>query len=307
MFRVLPSYGGGVYDVSLVDLYNRFTAVVYPETGRLINVGDFRSMWFESSWFDPNDLSLIVIGDRVVGYLYKWFSRGFYRVNIRVGPSLPLEDVYRVIDLLLRVLKGRVLGKTVNSLVKIWVGYEYRFLYNVFRWRYTPLYIQHTATMMYLNLNRYMDVRDRIGGVENISIVRGGIDDLDKIVDIYNDAFSIYEWFYPWNIDDARRYYTSRKIILDIAYLGSKYAGYGDYEVYTNVRGERIGYIHTIAVKRGYQGRGVGTYITCRLIDELLDMDVDRIYLDSISGVEPFYYRIGFEPIVRSLIFVFYI
>ncbi len=49
-------------------------------------------------------------------------------------------------------------------------------------------------------------------------------EDVKAQVEIFNDAFSVYDTFWPWRIESARRYYEDlferRKAVVYVAYFG---------------------------------------------------------------------------------------
>ncbi|OYT37667.1 MAG: hypothetical protein B6U89_07015 [Desulfurococcales archaeon ex4484_58] len=310
MFRLIYGYSGGEYDDSLVELINRFNRVEYPDVGNPVSVEKYRRTWFEASWFKPSDLYLFILDDKVVGYLYAWISSDMLRSQLVVDPLLPYSIKENLLDEIFKWLRNKVLVEGTNNVVRIRAGYEYRFLHNFLMKRVSPVIIDYTATLMKFDPSKLGSLKRRIDeymATSSVSVEKGDISDVDKVVEIYNDAFSIYPWFITWKVEDARRFYREHKLILYIAYINGEPVGYCDGEIYNNLFGDRIGYVYTLAVKRRFWGKRIGSILLYHMLREFIEQGIEDIYLDSIEGLERYYGRRGFNIVTRSLSYILYL
>ena len=97
---------------------------------------------------------------------------------------------------------------------------------------------------------------------QDIVVRKGSLDDIPGVVEVWNKAFRKYSWFEEWSIDDAIKWYTSRKLLLYIAIdrETDKIVGYVDAEKRLGFDGNLYGYIYTLAVHPETQGRGIGKH-----------------------------------------------
>ncbi len=304
MLRIIPCYSGGIYDSSLVEMINRFKEAEYPDLGVRETIDELYNTWFKATWFKPCDYMLILLNDRVVGSTYMWLSNDMFRAMINIDPYLVDNVKYMVLEEIVNWMKDKVIREGYTSLARIRMGYEYRFLHNLLSKIFTPIYIDYTASLMILDHNRYRSFSEKTVYPPDIVLEKAGLEDVDKIVEIYNDAFSIYPWFIKWELEDARRFYSSRKLLTHILYVNGEPIGYCDAEIYRNIVGEEIGYIYTLAIKKKYRGKGYGSILLKKTIDTLLEKRVRNIYLDAVEGVEKYYLERGFRIVNRSLSYI---
>ncbi len=305
MMRLIGSYGGGSYDESLVEVSNEFVEVEYPDVGSPTSVEEFRDTWFNASWFKPEDFCLVVENERVLGYGYMWLSSDMFRAMLRLRPSLTKSYQLMVVEKIIEWFRKKVVREGYTGLTRLRLGYEYRFLHNLLRELIEPITVDYTATFMKLDINKYRGLASKTN-YGDLEIIRGGLEHVKDIVEIYNDAFSQYPWFIPWELEDAKRFYRDRldKMIVFLAYKSGEPIGYCDGEIYTSISGARVGYVYTLAVKRKYQGKGVGTKLLYKLIDEMIRGGYTNIYLDAVDGLEKYYMRRGFQIVTRSLSYI---
>lgn len=299
--RIITNYRGGIYDRELVVITNEFMKVEYSDIGRYIDLEEFRNKWFNTSWFKPEDFYLVIMDDNVLAYGYISLSNNMIETLIRIHPGLSLSNQLMVMDKIIEWIKKKVL-KYSNCLISFKAGYEYRFLYNLLMKTIHPILKLHEWTLMKLDVKKYNElVCERFN--DKIVFLPGSLENIKDLVEVYNDAFSEYPWFTSWDLGDAIRYYKSRikNTILFLAYRDNEVIGFCDTLVYTNVSGLKTGYINILAVKKKYRGKGVGSALLCKTIEELYRLGYQNIYLDSIPGLEKYYSRRGFKIIVREV------
>ncbi|MET1159513.1 MAG: GNAT family N-acetyltransferase [Thermoprotei archaeon] len=307
MFRIVWGYRGGIYDRGFVEMLNEFVRVEYPDVGQEYNIGELYDTWFNASWFNPLDMCLAVGNGSVYGYSYVRVDTVPPRVIIRFDPRLSNSVVTNVVTGLLECSRHRLLSYGMTTpLVQLMASYEYRLLDRVYRSIFSHVIAKYTATLMKLDTKRYRVFRSKLGERRDLVFRHRGLESIKDIVEIYNDAFSIYPWFYPWSVEDAERFYKryQNEIFAIIAYSSDEAIGYCDYRVYENISGSRIAYIYTLAVKKKYQRRGVGTALLVKAIDYLLSSGIRDIYLDAVEGLEKYYLERGFTIINNSVSYI---
>ncbi len=66
--------------------------------------------------------------------------------------------------------------------------------------------------------------------------------------------------------------------------------------------GSRNAYLYTLAVKPRHQRKGLGRALLTTIAHELWrSKEVERIYLDSVAGLESFYGKLGFKAKRRTI------
>jgi len=284
-------------------MVNKFDNVQYPDIADQYNLRYLRENLLEASWFDPRELLLVIYDDKVAGYAYMWLAMDMHRLRIEFDPYMSHSYIHMLLDIIMKFVRDRVLVEKGNSLVRVVLSYEYRFLHNVLKQYLLPIYIDYTGSLMKLNIEKYGSIvrEDR---TSNIRFRFGSLELVKDVVEIYNDAFSKYPWFTPWVVEDAERYYDTHGLKCFVAYVDDDPAGYVDFMVYKNIRGEKVSYIYTLAVKNKYQGKGLGKALTREAIQYLINNDIYDIYLDAVGGLEKLYSGLGFVTIARSVSYI---
>jgi len=96
-------------------------------------------------------------------------------------------------------------------------------------------------------------------------------------------------------------------MIILIAYLNNEPIAYCDASLYRSISGKKTAYIHTLAVKKKYQGRGIGSFMLYELIERVIREGYRDIYLDSVKGLEGYYLKRGFDVVARSISYIIHV
>jgi len=306
--RLLWRYRGGRFDEEIASLYYRCNCTYSsPDTCHRVDVDFIRRMWYGASWFNPENHFLVFLGDKLVGYVWAEFSSRRGSANVCIDPDLSIDVRRMVLDRVFDEIRGEALRRGRSPIIVFHAGREYGELYYLLKSIREPLLIEYSGVLMELDA---LDKRFLLEGSrsrEDVIVRReDGIEKAGTIAEIFNDAFSVYPWFMEWSVDDARKWYKLHKMTVFIAYSGKgEPLGYCDISIYENYYGERAGYLRTLAVKRSYQGRGIGTYLLYQAIKEVMETGVSKIYLDAVYGIEKFYSRRGFKPVHRYARFIY--
>ncbi|RLG81044.1 MAG: hypothetical protein DRO40_10275 [Thermoprotei archaeon] len=287
---IVTGYRGGIFDEEIVGLLNKCKSLDEAWAERLSNVEDIRELWFRSTWYNPEDFAFILINDRVRGYAWAWKNGGFGRISLCVDFGMPSSILYNVVEALLSWARLRLEKLRVPSKVRIVAGYEHGYMHKLLR-EVVGLYPEdYPASIMVLEKLP----KPRVP--EGYSLREGGLSDVEAIVRVYNEAFSRYDWFIPWRLEDAIKWYTMRKpYIIVVEHHSEGIVGYIDAEIRRGIDGSVNAYIATLAVKPKHQGKGLGKALISTIASKLWNKDVERIFLDSVGGLEKFYGKLGFR------------
>jgi len=301
--RAIWGYKGGEYDERIAEIYSLCNCIYYsPDACRLVNSEYIRRIWYEATWFKPDEHFLLFLQDKLVGYSYAWVVDNALRINACIDPTLPdtlKEDLFRTV---IRESMKKKLDEYKHSIITIHAGREFSELHQLIRKIVSPIRETITSQLMKLcidELERYVEKKKP----PSIKLVESnGVEHADIITEIFNNAFSIYDWFIEWNPEDTRRWYEQQKLTVFIAYNEKgEPIGYSDISIRKNYYGETIGYIETLAVKKEYQRKGYGTALIYQAVRELLEKGIEKIYLDAVYDVATYYYKRGFKPLYRYI------
>lgn len=287
---IVTGYRGGSFDEEIAGLLNKCKSLDEAWAERLSSVEDIRELWFGSTWYNPENFAFILIDDRVRGYIWAWGSEGPGRISLCVDFSMPSSILYNVVEALLSWARLRLEKLRVPSKVRIAAGYEHGYMHRLLR-EVLGLYPEYyPASIMVL------EEPPKPRKPEGYSLREGGLSDVEAIVEVYNEAFSHYDWFIPWRLEDAIKWYTMRKpYIIVVEHQNEGIVGYIDAEIRKGLDGSINAYIATLAVKPKHQGKGLGKALISTIASKLWNKNVERIFLDSIGGLEGFYGKLGFR------------
>ncbi|NPA98636.1 MAG: GNAT family N-acetyltransferase [Crenarchaeota archaeon] len=275
---------------ALCGIYSKATATDIPWISETMSSEEMIKWWFDASWFEPDKFVTVYTMNRPAGFAFIWWKHGRIRINPYIDPELPIEIAVRALETMFSWT--RYLAKTSNSyVVQVYAGPEHGYL--------------HRLTTKIMGVGRYIISSYIMVAPEHIPIdkeCRAQIQEYRKgmekaIAEIYNDAFSIYSWFIPMKPGDVEKIYGSKRIKALIAYIDDEPVGYVDFM--SRGTGIRAGYIYTLAVKRKYQGHGVGRALLSRAIELLRKSGYSIVYLDAYSDVVGYYMGLGFRIIRR--------
>ncbi len=268
--------------------------------------------WFRSMDPDYDPLETAVVETSkgiVVGYADAWvmddYQPGYIRVI--VDPILP-EPLYTEAYASLLRWAGRTLAyydRSVNP-ITIYAGREYSR-------SHITLESMLGGSLTQVDSGTLMEYRGSLsnpippGLVEELVVENPGETVVRELVEVVNDAFSIYPDHYPWSFERAWNYYSTRfgksKGEFFIIVLRNKdtgeIAGMTEITYYDTAAGGKVGYVALLAVRRDYQRRGLGRYLLSRASAILRRIGVERLVLDSVPEARRMYEKLGFSPVFK--------
>ncbi len=227
MIIVATGYKGNTrLDHDIVELMNKCHMLDEPWSHRNVRVEEIRRLWFDSTWYDPSELGLLFYSNKLIGYCWAMQRDGGVPwVGFCIDPQLPDTIKYNTVEMCLSWARWNFDNKGIRGKAFIGAGYEYGYQHRLLRKTLTSFIEKHSATVMILEK---VEPRQPPSGYR---IRRGGIEDIEGIVKVYNEAFSKYEWFVEWRLEDARKWYETRKLIVLVAETGGgEIVGYVDAE-----------------------------------------------------------------------------
>ncbi len=299
MIIVATGYKGNTrLDNRIVELMNKCNMLDEPWTHRKVGAEEIRRLWFSSTWYDPSELGLLLYSNNLVGYCWAiQRDNGVSWIGFCIDPQLPDSIRYNAVETCLSWARWSFDNNGIRGKVFIGAGYEHGHNHRLLKKVLTSFIEKPVATVMVLGKIEQEQpppgYRIRIGGIE----------DIKEIVEIYNEAFSKYEWYTEWRLEDARKWYEIHKPIVLIAETSEgEIVGYVDAEIRLGLDGSRNAYLHTLAVRPRHQHKGLGRALLTTIAHELWSNSrVERIYLDSVAGLESFYGRLGFRAKRRTI------
>ncbi len=292
MLRLVEGYCGGDDEVDngIALLYNRCRSASIAWAMSIKSVDDVRDM-FRSAWFNPKEFALATLNDRIVGCAWAFIERNC-RISLCIDPYQPPWVTEEATRMLLAWARHSFEKRGARGIVTISSWNQFGYMYRLLRRILSGILIEdYVATLMV-----YVGLQSKPTIPEGYTIKCGSINDLPRIVEIFNKAFSIYDWFHPWELEDARRYFERYKPILYIALSrDGEIVGYADAMIFKAIDGQDTGVVATVAVDPSHQRRGLGNALVATIVKELENKGIKRIYLDGVKGLETLYAKLGFK------------
>ena len=292
VLKILLGYSGGSLDHMIASVYNSCMGIRGFPGERVVSAEEIRRLWFEYSTFNPEEFVIVLYNGRVYGIAFTSAYGVYGRLWLCIDPELPryyqLETIHYILSWAHYVFSSKRV-----SVVKISCGYEYSTLYNLIRSVLGFVVEKTSVTLMEYRGTPVETVR-----VDRDFIIRKAtLDDVEGIVNVWNNTFRKYSWFEEWRVEDAIKWYSTRKLIVYVAVdkETNTIAGYVDGEIRKGVDGETYGYVYTLAVHPEKQGHGLGRSLLNTMIKELSSYNPKGIYLDALHGLEDYYSRQGFK------------
>ncbi len=267
-----------------------------------VSLEDVRG-WLSSQDLEPEELALALVDGRLAGYAWAWVSdkEELSFTSIRLDPSMPQDTINGAARLLLSWARLSLEEwQGVRGVVDVRLGPLAGFTHSILA-RHLPGLESYRETGVLMRLESPRPRRAPEGArIVEVDPVRDR-DALESIVNIYNDAFSIYPDFMNWNIEDAanyfRRMYKRHRMIVLQALEGSEPVGFVEAYEYSSTCGRVIGYLSLLAVSRRFQGRGVGSMLLSSALEKLRAGGVGEIVLVAVPEAVRLYMRLGFRPL----------
>jgi len=293
LLRLIEGYCGGIDEIDndIALLYNKCRSASIAWAMMTMSVNDVRDM-FKSTWFDPREFAFVMLDNGIVGLAWASIKRGC-RIGLCIDPYQPSWVVEETTRMLLAWARYSFEKRGARGIVTIGGWNQFGFMYRLLQRILDGVLLleDYVATLMV-----YEGLPSKPSIPEGYMIRRGTMSYLPSIVEIFNKAFSIYYWFHPWDLEDARRYYERHKPILYVAVdKDGKIIGYSDAMVFKAVDGEETGVVATVAVDPTHQRRGLGKALVVTIVKELENRGIKRIYLDGVKGLETLYAKLGFK------------
>ena len=294
MLRIVEGYSGGieVVDRGLAELYDKCKSITTAWAFRPTTVDEIKDM-FSSTWFDPEEFAIALLDSgKVTGFAWAWETSRANRVSICIDPYLPKYVIDNTIKALLSWARYSFEKRSISGSIYINAWHHYSYFHELLKevMNGIPYIERYWGTLMiYRGLGT--EVKIPIG----YRIRYGTSSDIPRIVEIFNKAFSIYDWFYPWTLEDAKRYFEKHKPIVFVAEDSSgEVVAFVDGEIFKALDGRETAIIGTLAVDPSHQRRGLGKALIYTIVRELRSRGATRIYLDGVEGLEPLYRKLGF-------------
>lgn len=192
-------------------MYNACVAIRGFVAGRTMSVDEVRELWFVYSTFDPEEFALALGDGRVYGMVFAVASCPVGRVWVCVDPALPQYCLLEVLRALLSWARFRLVRERV-FVARVDCGYEHSQLYSMVR-EITGLGPEVTS----LTLMEYGGRSAELPKRTDIVVREGSLSDIPGVVEVWNRAFRKYSWFEEWSLDDAVKWYSTRKLMLYVA------------------------------------------------------------------------------------------
>ncbi len=284
-----------LYDVEgLADYYP------YPEPA------DLRRWYMDHPDWDPLESAKVVTERGVMaGYGFAYspddYENGFARVI--VDPLLPPSIAREAAVALLR-WAGSVLRLYDYSSEPVWLGIGKRLGYT---WRLVwPLlsrWSQEETSGYLMVYDSRLEAPPVPGVIESVYVNMPPEAVIEEARDVVNDAFSAYPDHYEWTSENAYHYYATMyrmrrgEFFLLVAREYGEAVGIAEGRIYRSGTGRLIGYVSLLAVRRGFQGRGLGKRFLSVLSRIFRGMGAETMVLDSVPEARRVYESLGFSVV----------
>ena len=264
--------------------------------------------WFRDS---RPEMFSAVLGDKGRIYAYTWVwvrEKGccpafiFPRARLSIGSSELAYWTRKLLTWSKLLLLGR--HNYRGTVVYLRLGLLYSLYTNIFAEILSPCLYEIRKPSGYL-----MELAEKLRRIDKKPSIKIIIREVDpsrdpeaasRISEIYNDAFSTYADYWPWSTEAVKRYYsnlfTRHKAVVYMAETpDGRAVGFIESYVFHSLSGLKVGYHNLLAVKRKYQGKGVGSRLLLAAEKWLLNENVDKIVLDAEPEAYSLYSRLGYR------------
>jgi len=131
-------------------------------------------------------------------------------------------------------------------------------------------------------------------------------EDAEKLVEIFNESFNVYDTFWPWRVERAIQYYRDlfskrRAVVLIAEDSSGSPVGFVEAYAFESLSGTYAGELSLLAVKSSHQRRGLGTTLLNTAENTLRGMGVDNIFLYATPRASSLYLKLGYRIIFEYL------
>ncbi len=293
MLRIVEGYDGSdaSVNVAVVRLYEAY----WGRDGwavKRIDPGEV-SRWFSA----PGGKALFYLGGVLVGAAWAWTAGATGSIWLLFDCTLPAGAGLRLASCMLAWSRLSLLGRGVRGVADVRCGFWHGPAHRAVRLALGGCGVDVSwGTLMVLE--GWEPLRrppPRGVALEDCRAV-----DEEELAQLLNEAFAGYEWWSPLTSEDLRQRLNRRQMHCLVALGGEGVPlGYLDFEVFRALDGGETAEIGFLAVRPGFQGRGVGKALLSCALGELRSRGVDRIVVDSAAGRESFYAGLGFRVYKR--------
>ncbi|NPA96000.1 MAG: GNAT family N-acetyltransferase [Crenarchaeota archaeon] len=295
MLRIVEGYDGSDPSVNeeIARLVNRYRRAVNPA---LYGEEDPSRV---SEWFDEDSLAcLAYLGSQLVGIAFLREAAMYTHLWLAVDPSY--EPSYVASEVVEWGAREKV-RRGFRKPLRVSAGYESSHVARAVRDALCSYAVRYDTTLM-----RLTRAPPSIERPEGYSFRIASPSDAEQLSRVYNDAFSRYPWFRPSNPSRFEEGLRREGSLCLVAERGGEVAAFCLSRVYRALDGELSGYVALLAVSSSHRGRGLGRYLLKLSVEEMVSRGVDirRVFLDSVEGLEGYYRAMGFVDVDRYVTFL---
>lgn len=280
-------------DDEVAQLYNKCGSEE-PWAQRVLESRDIVNL-FRLSWFSSSLFAVIRLGNQIAGFIRVWRGPNGCEVWLCVDPDLSETLRIEAVEKMLfwASARCRELG---TAHLSIWSGYRFSYMHRAIRSVLTR-YVEDIGSILMRFSGRVIDVEPPSGYRFSV------LDDVNtevlrSIVEVYNEAFSTYEWFSPKSFEDILTEFSMLRPIYIVALREREVVGYAMLIAFRAIDGRISAEVDELAVKPCYRGRGIGKallyYATLYAVNRL--GVGDRLFLFAAPKLTRFYYSMGYTP-----------
>ncbi len=308
---IITQYRGGsrLINEGIRDAINERRAELEAWATRPLSLEGIERM-FKYSWYDPSEFAVIGyrVNDafRVVGVAWAYPDRDSAWLGMMspyISPKVPEPLQEEALTLTLAWGRRVIVRKGVRGVARIYLGFEgstlHRLAGRVLRgapyvYGYDSVLMRYSGEVKSSTLPE--GYRVRAGTLSNR--------DLKGVTRVHNVAFSKYEFFTPWSVEDTRKFYEGEDVEFFVAETSSgEVVGFIDGKVFSALDGRLSASIMTLAVLPEHRGKGLAKALVTEFIKHLLKAGApkNRIALLAAAGLEKMYSKLGFTTVRRNI------
>ncbi len=214
------------------------------------------------------------------------------RATLCIDPEIPNNLRVDVLESIFSWIRYRLDRDCLRDSITIGPYLEFGYMHKLLR-DYPGICVESSWSILMI----YQETVSRSYSVPKDYVLRTMREnDVLSIVEVYNKAFSQYEWFILMTGGEFRDILRRRKSIVFVVEYQDKIVGFVFGEIYRAVDGDYIAIVNTLAVDPNHRGKGLGKALMDTIIREFTEIQgVKRIFLDSVIGLENLYRRFGFR------------
>ncbi len=272
------------------------------------------TLWFSDPRYEAMEAAGVATsGRRLLGFGWAWSTseRGQGYLRLFVEPRLSRSEALMVASQLLGWARWVLIyWEEAVGVVELRLGPHYGYMHRLLgELLGQDLLLEDNGYLMvYTSQNPPEPPRPHIEFRLREANPHHDRSDLRSLVEVFNNAFSVYPDFMEWSLEAAANYYKTlymsktKKPFVLLAYTSIGEAiGFVEAYLHKSLSGHTVGYVSLLAVKQRYQHKGLGTLLLAKAVEELLNMSAKLVYLDAMPGPHQLYEKLGFQ-IVKTYV-----